>query len=317
MPQPPNPVQNKFTLSLRPKSLNEYIGCDNTKKIINIAISAVKGSGLLLGHTLLVGQRGMGKTTLAELICTELNLPYRLVGGSAIRTVADLNSLMVSLPVNGFLIIDEVHGLRKEFTDLLHQAMDSFAYTYSNVDHHVITIKTPPFSLIAATTSEGKLTSPFLSRFRRRLYLEPYTPLNLQSIVMNCAKNNSLSIDSRSAYEIAVRSNGVPRIALNNFQNVYEYSKSAGGKMDLKTTEDALSLHGIDSYGLNPQQRQILKTLDTVPLGLQNIESRTGISPESILNFYEPYLLQIGFIERTSRGRVLTPAGKKYKATIR
>ncbi|MCJ7618360.1 MAG: AAA family ATPase, partial [Desulfobacterales bacterium] len=124
MPQSPNPPQNKFTLSLRPKALNEYIGCDNTKKIINIAISAVKSSGLLLGHTLLVGQRGMGKTTLAELICTTLNSPYRLVGGSAIRTVADLNSLMVSLPVNGFLIIDEVHGLRTEFTDLLHQAMD-------------------------------------------------------------------------------------------------------------------------------------------------------------------------------------------------
>ncbi len=316
MLQSPNPVQNKFTLSLRPKSLNEYIGCDNTKKILNIAISAVRSSGLL-GHTLLVGQRGMGKTTLAELICTELKLPYRLVGGSAIRTVADLNSLMVSLPMNGFLIIDEVHGLRKEFTDLLHQAMDSFAYTYSNIDHHIITIKTPPFSLIAATTSEGKLTAPFLSRFRRRLYLEPYTPLNLQSIVMNCAKNNGLSIDSRSAYEIAVRSNGVPRIALNNFQNVYEYSKSTGGKMDIKTTEDALALHGIDSYGLNPQQRQIVKILDTVPLGLQNIESRTGISPESILNFYEPYLLQIGFIERTSRGRILTPAGKKYKATMR
>jgi len=311
------PQTNKFTLSLRPQSLSEYIGCDNTKKIINIAISAVRSSGLLLGHTLLVGQRGMGKTTLAELICMALNSPYKLVGGSAIRNVADLNSLMVSLPVNGFLIIDEVHGLRKEFTDLLHQAMDSFVYTYSDLDHRVITIKTQPFSLIAATTSEGKLTAPFLSRFRRRLYLEPYTPLNLQSIVMNCARNNNLSIDSRSAYEIAVRSNGVPRLALNNFQNVYEFSKSNGGKMDLKTTEDALALHGIDGYGLNQQQRQIVKILDIIPLGVQNMESRTGISQESILNFYEPYLLQIGFIERTSRGRILTSAGKKYKATMK
>ncbi len=315
--QQSKPIQNMFTLSLRPRSLNEYIGCENTKKIINIAISAVKSSGLLLGHTLLVGQRGMGKTLLSTLIAQELNAPYRLVGGSAIRTVADLNSLMVGLPVNGFLIIDEVHGLRKEFTDLLHQAMDSFAYTYSDIDHRVITIKTQQFSLIAATTSEGKLTPPFLSRFRRRLYLEPYTPLNLQTIVMNCAKNNNLSIDSRSAYEIAVRSNGVPRLALNNFQNVYEYSKSNGGKMDLKTTEEALTLHGIDGCGLNQQQRAILKILDTIPLGVQNMESRTGISQESILNFYEPYLLQIGFIERTYRGRVLTPAGKKYKAMMR
>lgn len=311
-------VQNTFTISTKPKSLNEYIGCDNTKKIISIAISAVKNSGLMLGHTLLVGPRGMGKTTLAELICDALNMPYRLVTGAAIRTVLDLNSLLIGLPANGFLIIDEVHGLRKEFTDLLHQAMDSFSYTYSNIDHRVISIKTPQFSLIAATTSEGKLTAPFLSRFRRRLYLEPYTPLNLQSIVMNCAKNNNIFIDSRSAYEIAIRSNGVPRIALNNFQNVYEFSKSTNeGKIDLKTTEEALSLHGIDSYGLNQQQRQIVKILDTVPLGLQNIESRTGISPESILNFYEPYLLQIGFIERTARGRILTPAGKKYKALIR
>lgn len=314
--QSPKPVE-RLNLSLRPKSLTDYIGCDNTKKIINIAISAVKSSGLMFGNTLLVGQRGMGKTTLAELICTELNAQYRLVGGKAIRNVADLNSLMMSLPSNGFLIIDEVHGLRQEFTDLLHQAMDSFTYTYADVDHRVITIRTPPFSLIAATTSEGRLTAPFLSRFRRRLYLEPYTPLNLQTIVMNCAKNNNLSIDSRSAYEIAVRSNGVPRLALNNFLNVHEYSKSNGGRMDLKTTEEALALHGIDSYGLNQQQRQIIKVLDTIPLGVQNIESRTGISQESVLNFYEPYLLQIGFIERTARGRILTPAGKKYKTTMR
>jgi len=297
--------------------LSEYIGCENTKKILNIVISSVKSSGMLPGHTLLVGQRGMGKTTLAELFCQELGAVPRVVGGRAIRTVADLNSLMIGLPANGFLIIDEVHGLRPEFTDLLHQAMDSFVYTYSDEDHEVITIKTRQFSLIAATTSEGKLTAPFLSRFRRRLYLEPYTPLNLQSIIMNCAKNNNLSIDSRSAYEIAIRSNGVPRLALNNFQNVHEYSKSNGGKMDLKTTEEALSLHGIDSYGLNQQQRAIIKTLDTQPLGLQNMESRTGISQESILNFYEPYLLQIGLIERTSRGRILTPAGKKYKVVMK
>jgi Holliday junction DNA helicase RuvB len=293
--------------------LNEYIGCENTKKIVNIAISAVKSSGLLFGHTLLVGQRGMGKSLLSMLIAQELNVPYRLVGGSAIRNVADLNSLMVNIPSNGFLIIDEVHGLRKDFTDLLHQAMDTFSYTYSDLDHKIITIRTPQFSLIAATTSEGKLTPPFLSRFRRRLYLEPYTPLNLQTIVMNCAKNNGLYIDSRSAYEIAVRSNGVPRLALNNFQNVYEFCKSNGGKMNLQTTINALTLHGIDSYGLNQQQRHILKILDSTPLGLQNLESRTGISQESILNFYEPFLLQIGFIERTPRGRVLTATGTKYK----
>lgn len=313
----PEILENRFSLSLRPKSLDEYIGCENTKKIVNIAISAVKSSGLLFGHTLLVGQRGMGKTLLAELVCSELNAPYRVVGGSAIRNVADLNSLMVNIPQNGFLIIDEVHGLRKDFTDLLHQAMDGYSYTYSNLDHKIITIRTPPFSLIAATTSEGRLTPPFLSRFRRRLYLEPYTPLNLQTIVMNCAKSNNLSIDSRSAYEIAVRSNGVPRLVLNNFQNVYEYSKSNGGKMDLKTTMDALILHGIDSYGLNQQQRQILRILDSTPLGLQNLESRTGISQESILNFYEPYLMQIGFIERTPRGRILTASGKKYKNIIK
>lgn len=314
----PKPVLNPIKPQpvLKPKSLQEYVGCDNIKKIINIAISAVKNSGLMFGNTLLVAQRGMGKTTLAEIICKELNAQYRLVSGKAIRNVMDLNSLMTSLPVNGFLIIDEVHGLRQEFTDLLHQAMDNFSYTYANVDHRIITIQTPPFSLIAATTSEGKLSAPFLSRFRRRLYLESYTPLNLQTIIMTCAKNSNISIDSRSAYEIAIRSNGVPRLALNNFLNVYEYSKSNGGKINLELTEGALGLHGIDSYGLNQQQRQIIKILDSTPLGVQNLESRTGISQESILNFYEPYLLQIGFIERTSRGRVLTAAGKKYKATM-
>jgi holliday junction DNA helicase RuvB len=309
----------KFNLSLRPQSLSEYIGCENTKKILNIAISATKEGGLSFNHTLLVGQRGMGKTALAEIICKELGAKYRLVGGGAIRNVMDLNSLMMSLTANSFLIIDEVHGMDKRLTDLLHQAMDKFLYTYSDVDHRIITIQTPPFSLIAATTSEGKLTAPFLSRFRRRLYLEPYTPLNLQTMIMNCAKNNGISIDSRSAYEIAVRSNGVPRLAVEvNFVNVYEYAlRFNAGRIDLKTTSAALEMHGIDSYGLNPQQRAIIGVLDSVALGLQNLESRTGISQESILNLYEPYLLVLGFIERTSRGRILTPAGKRYKAQLR
>lgn len=313
--------ENKLNLSLKPKSLDEFIGCENIKKIIRISVAASRSSGLPFGHTLIVGSRGYGKTTLAELICKELGAPYRVISGRSIKNIADLNSLMLfGIPGkgNGFLVIDEIHGISTQISDLLHQAMDDFSYSYADSKHEMITIDTERFNLVGCTTEEGKLSAPFYSRFRKKFFMEPYSPLQIQSIILGVAKNNKIACDSQAAYELAVRSQNVPRIGILHLINVFEYATRFGaGKVDSKTVSACMDLHQIDSFGLNPQQRIIIKTLDSIPLGIQSLESRTGISQESILNFYEPYLLQIGFVERTTRGRVLTLAGKNYKAAMK
>lgn len=313
-------VENKLNLSLKPKSLDEFIGCENIKKIIKISVSAVKSSGFPFGHTLIVGPRGYGKTSIAELICKELNAPCRIISGRSIKNIADLNSLMLfGIPGNGdgFIIIDEVHGISTQISDLLHQAMDDFSYSYADSSHEMITIDTVHFNLIGCTTEEGKLSPPFFSRFRKKFFMEPYSTLQIQSIIMGVAKNNKIQIDSEAAYEIAVRSQNVPRIGILNMINVFEYAtKYCNGKIDCDTVSSCMDLHQIDSCGLNPQQRIIIKTLNSIPLGVQNLAQRTGISEEAILNIYEPYLLQIAFIERTARGRILAPAGKRYKDSL-
>lgn len=324
MPEPKLPeikkVENKLNLSLKPNSLNEFIGCDNIKKIISISVSAAKSSGFAFGHTLIVGPRGYGKTTIAEIICKELEAPYKIISGRSIKTIADLNGLlMFGIPGkgDGFLIIDEIHGISTQISDLLHQAMDDFSYSYADSHHEMITIDTEHFNLLGCTTEEGKLSPPFFSRFRKKFFMEPYTSLQIQSIIMGVAKNNKIQIDSGAAYELAVRSQNVPRIGILNLINVFEYAtKYGGGKIDSAIVTACMDLHQIDGYGLNPQQRIIIKTLNSNPLGIQNLTQRTGISEEAILNIYEPYLLQIGFIERTPRGRILTAAGKKYRDSI-
>ncbi len=312
-------IENKFNLSLKPRTIDEFIGCENIKKIIKISISAAKNSGLLFGHTLLVGPRGMGKTTLAELICKEMSAEYKLISGRSIRNIADLNSLMLfSVPDNGFLIIDEIHGIDTQISDLLHSCMDDFTYTYTDAKHRAVTIDTPVFNLIGCTTEEGRLSPPFYSRFRKKFYLEPYSALQVQSILMGVARNNKIIIDSAAAYEIATRSQNTPRIGLLHLINIYEYAiKNNKGKIDSGVVSECMQLHGLDDLGLNPQQRAIINVLDSSPLGVENIAARTNLSTESITAFYEPYLLQIGLIERTPRGRVLTAAGRKYKSAIR
>ena len=313
--------ENRFNFNLKPKSLSEYVGAENIKKIINISISAVKKSNITLGHILIMGQRGTGKTTLAELICKELHATPRIIGAGAIKTIADLNSLMLfGIPDDGygFLIIDEIHNLPVQISDLLHSAMDEFTYSYSDAHHNIKNIDTPRFSILGCTTEEGKLSSPFRSRFRKQFFLEPYTPLQLQSMIMAVAKNNKISIDSDAAYEIAIRSQNIPRNAIVvNLLNVYEFALQTDGKINSDVVSACMDLHQIDERGLSQQHRLILKSLDSKPLGIQNIAQRTGISETSILKDYEPYLIQIGFIERIPvRGRILTELGRKYKNSI-
>ncbi len=303
--------RTQVLMNRQPTSLAEFIGNERIKQIIQITIDACREKNLLLSHTLITGPRGTGKTTLATLIAKELGLTYKIISANAIETLADLNDLFVfNLPQ--VLAIDEIHNIRPAFSDMMHSAMDNFEYSYSDEDGHVVTVPIQPFTLIGLTTAEGRLTVPFHSRFVKKYHLMPYTPVNLQKIIMNVGKNNDIDIDNSAAYEIAIRSNGIPRNAILHFQNVYEYAiKYNKGIINHTMASSALSLHEIDPKGLGMVQREILKALSktTKPLGAANLCQRIGIDQESLLNIYEPYLLSIQFVERKSTGRVITQAG--------
>ncbi len=303
--------RSNVLINRNPLSLSDYIGNDKIKQIIQITIDACNEKNLLLGHILITGPRGTGKTTLATLIAKELGLTYKIISANAIETLADLNDLFLfNLPQ--LLAIDEIHNIKPAFSDMMHSIMDSFEYSYSNEDGHIVTVPIKHFTLIGMTTSEGKLTVPFHSRFVKKYHLMPYTPVNLQKIVMNVAENNDVEIDNSAAYEIAVRSNGIPRNAILQFQNVYEYAiKFNKGIINHAMASAALNLHEIDPKGLGMVQREILKALSraTKPLGAANLCQRIGIDMESLINIYEPYLLSIQFVERKSTGRVITQTG--------
>lgn len=301
-------------LDLSPKDLSEYIGNENTRKIIKISINACKERGVTLGHTLITGQRGTGKTTLATLIAKELNRTYKVISAEAIVKLSDLvNLLLNNLPQ--ILIIDEIHNIKPNLSDYLHQAMDSFEFSYMDENGEIITAQTSPFSVLGATTDEGKLTAPMYSRFSLKFNLLPYTASNLQKIVMNVAKNNGIDIDTAAGYEIAVRSNGIPRIAVLHFKNVYDYALMYNkGVINHTVAMNCLSLHGVDRSGLNDVQREILKVLSISkkPIGADNLCQRVGIGIEALIKLYEPPLLSAGFIKRASTGREITQAGRAH-----
>ncbi len=298
-----------------PNSLAEYIGNEPIKDIIAITINACKQRNLQLSHILITGLRGTGKTTLGRLIAKELNKSHKIVSAEAIKTLDQLNDLFLNnLP--DILIIDEIHRLSPAFSDMIHSAMDSFTYSYADEGNVMHTANIRPYTLVGCTTDEGKLTMAFFSRFSKKFHLQLYTNSNLQKIVMNVARNNHIDIDNAAAFEIARRSNRVPRNAVLHFQNVYEYAiKYNKGVINHDVVCSAFDLHEIDDNGLGIVQRDILKTLSRAngsPMGAANLAQRIGVGVEALLNLYEPYLLSIGFIERTSTGRKITPAGIKH-----
>ena len=302
---------------LRPKTFDEYVGQKQVKENLLVYIKAAKKRGEALDHVLLYGPPGLGKTTLAGIIANEMESNFKQTSGPAIEKPADLASLLTNLTENDVLFIDEIHRLNHSIEEVLYPAMEDHALDYvigKGPSARSMRIPLPNFTLVGATTKAGMISSPLRDRFGVICKLELYSAEELQTIVIRSAKILGADIDKESASLIASRCRGTPRIANRILKRVRDFADVMNdGKINKSITEHALEKMDIDKIGLDGVDIKMLKTMIETfkgkPVGLDTLGAVTGEEPDTIEDVYEPYLLQIGFIARTPRGRIpLEPA---------
>ena len=312
--------EEKLENSLRPKTLSEYIGQTKVKENMKVYIEAAKKRGEPLDHVLLYGPPGLGKTTLSNIIATEMNSNIRITSGPAIEKPGDLAALLTNLAENDVLFIDEIHRLNKSVEEILYPALEDFSLDIiigKGPSARSIRLDLPKFTLIGATTRAGALSTPLRDRFGIVSRLELYTPEELEIIVRRSAHILDISIDEQGAMEIARRSRGTPRIANRLLKRVRDYASVLGdGDINLRIAKIALNKLEIDELGLDQIDRKLLETIIIKyagrPVGLDNLAATIGEETETIEDVYEPYLMQIGFLARTPRGRMATPNAYKH-----
>ena len=311
--------EEKMENTLRPQKLKDYIGQDKVKENMKIYIEAAKKRGEPLDHVLLYGPPGLGKTTLANIISNEMNSNIKITSGPAIEKPGDLAALLTGLNEFDVLFIDEIHRLNKSVEEILYPALEDYTLDIiigKGTEAKSIRIDLPKFTLIGATTRVGSLTTPLRDRFGIIHRLELYSIENLSKIVKRSAKILNIEIDDTSCMEIARRSRGTPRIANRLLKRVRDYALVVGnGYIDLKITKLALNQLEIDELGLDEIDRKLLETMILTykgrPVGIDTLATTIGEEIETVEDVYEPYLIQIGFIARTPRGRIpLEPAYK-------
>lgn len=315
-----NLTESEVENTLRPTAMAEYVGQDKIKKNLSVYIQAAKNRGDALDHVLLYGPPGLGKTTLSHIIANELGTNIKITSGPAIEKVADLASILSNMQRNEVLFIDEIHRLSRSVEEVLYPAMEDFALDIilgKGPGARTMRINVEPFTLIGATTKAGMLTGPLRDRFGVVCRLEMYSTEDLGKIISRSAKILGTPIEDDACMELAKRSRGTPRIANRLLKRIRDFAEVSGSAtITNEICKNALEVLEVDNLGLDFTDRVLLETIIDKfhggPVGLNTLSAATGEDSNTIEDVYEPYLIQLGFIARTPRGRIVLPNAYKH-----
>lgn len=315
-----DPDEGAIEVTLRPQDFSEYIGQERLKKNLKLAIDAAKKRGDPIDHILLYGPPGLGKTTMASVIAKEMGKNIRVTSGPAIERAGDLASILTNLSDGDILFIDEIHRLGRTVEEVLYSAMEDFKLDImigKGPAARSVRLDLPKFTVIGATTRTGTLSAPLRDRFGLIHRLEFYSPSEITRIITRASRILNTTIDDKAAEILSTRARLTPRIANRLLKRVRDFADvNADGVIDVKTTEAALKLLEIDELGLDPGDRHLINSIidnyGMNPVGLGTVAALTGDEATTIEDVYEPYLMQIGFIERTPRGRRVTTKAYKH-----
>jgi Holliday junction DNA helicase RuvB len=314
------PDEDELERSLRPRRLDEFVAQERIKEQLAIGLEATRSRGEALDHLLLIGPPGLGKTSLAYIVREELGVGLRSAAGPALERKGDVAAILTALSERDVLFIDEIHRLSRAVEEILYPALEDFRLDIivgQGPAARTLTLDLPPFTLIGATTRTGLLTSPLRDRFGMTFRLEHYAPADLATIVLRSARILDVEIADDAAGEIARRSRGTPRIANRILRRVRDVAEVRHeGAITTEIAREALDLLEVDERGLERIDRALLRSIvekfEGGPVGLSTLAVALGEEPDTIEDVYEPYLLQLGFLQRTPRGRVLTRLGREH-----
>jgi Holliday junction DNA helicase RuvB len=314
------PEEDELDRSLRPRRLEDFVGQKRVKEQLGIALQAAQARGEALDHVLLVGPPGLGKTSLAFIVREELGVGIRTIAGPALERKGDMAAILTALEARDVLFVDEIHRLNRAVEEILYPALEDFRLDIvvgQGPAARTLTLDLPPFTLVGATTRTGLLTTPLRDRFGMTFRLDYYDPAELGRIVRRSARILGVEIADEAADEIAARSRGTPRISNRILRRVRDVAEVRhAGAITTAVAKEALALLEVDGQGLERTDRELLRAVverfGGGPVGLSTLAVALGEEPDTIEDVYEPYLLQLGFLQRTPRGRVVTARGREH-----